>query len=137
MSSEARSLAASGLPLPSLSIAVERAPTFYAVSTVDTWGRLADRSALLKLGWRPGTAIAIAVTGDVIAVTVQCNGSRRIAPQGYLRLPASVRSAAHVRAGDRLLLAAHLDQGLLIAYPPAVLDAMVSTPDRTRTAGCV
>jgi len=116
-----------GLPLPDLPLAHMPASTFYAVSTVDRWGRLADRSAVLMLDWRPGTRIAIGVGKDVVVAAVNGAGPHRIAARGHLRLPASVRHSAHIQAGDRLLLAAHRDRGLMIVYPPAVLDAMILT----------
>jgi hypothetical protein len=46
--------------------------------------------------------------------------------QGYLRLPATVRHWCGLVPGDRVLLAAEPDQGLLVVHPPAALDAMVS-----------
>jgi bifunctional DNA-binding transcriptional regulator/antitoxin component of YhaV-PrlF toxin-antitoxin module len=44
---------------------------------------------------------------------------------GHLRLPATVRRWCGLGAGDRVLLAAEPDAGLLVVHPPASLDAMV------------
>ena len=44
---------------------------------------------------------------------------------GHLRLPASVQRACRLQPGDRLLVAAHPDAGLLAAYTPSALDQMV------------
>jgi hypothetical protein len=114
------------LPLPSLAVPDVPTSTFYTISPMDRWGRLADRSPLLKLDWRPGVRLAIVLAGDVIVAAVERTGRYRLAAHGHLQLPASVRHAAHVQAGDRLLLAACHQRDLLIAYPPAILDAVVS-----------
>jgi hypothetical protein len=109
--------------------------TYYAVSAIDGSGRLSDRSALLELDWPPGTPVAISVAGDLVVTEVRRTGPCRVTARGYLRLPAAVRHAARIRAGDRVLLAADNDQGLLVAYPLTVLDTIVSEYHRAVRAG--
>jgi hypothetical protein len=125
----------SGLPLPRLPAIAGPRSTYYAVSAVDRSGRLSDRSALLDLDWAPGTRVAISVTADVVVAEVRRTGSHRVTARGHLRLPAAVRHAAHILTGDRVLLAAHNDRGLLVAYPLTVLDAMVSDYHRAASSG--
>jgi hypothetical protein len=125
----------SGLPLPRFPDKAGPSSTYYAISGIDRSGRLADRSALLDLDWLPGTPVAISVAGDVVVAEVRSTGPYRVAARGHLRLPAAVRHAAHIRAGDRVLLAADNDHGLLVIYSLTVLDAIVSDYRRAGPAG--
>lgn len=126
-----------GLPMPKLPQGVEPSRTLYAMSAVDKWGRLSDRSAPLTLRWLPGAPLSISCSENVIVAVRNENGAYRLTNQGHLRLPASVRCAAHVRSGDRLLIAAHCDRNLLIAYPVSVLDAMVTALHHPTSFGAV
>jgi len=126
-----------GLPVPSLPVADVHGTAFYTVSAVDKWGRLSDRSAPLKLGWRPGTSVAIVVRDKIVVAAANSNGSCRVTGQAHLRLPAAIRRAAHIAAGDRLLVAACCDRELLIVYPMPILDAMVSAFHHPPNAGVV
>ncbi len=86
-----------GLPIARLFSPERDSSAYYVVTTIDGRGRLADRSPLRILQWRPGLPVAVSV----------------------------VRHACHFKAGDRLLMAACPDRGLLVAYPMSALDAMV------------
>ncbi|NJC83112.1 hypothetical protein [Planosporangium mesophilum] len=55
-----------------------------------------------------------------------------ITAQGHLRLPVAVRRVCRLHDGDRLLVAACPDPGILVAYPMAELDAMVLAYHATR-----
>src|SRR5215207_3428423 len=106
-----------GLPVPRFAAADRSASTFYTVTAIDVWGRLADRSPLLTLGWRPGLPIAISVMQGAVVVVSHREGRNTVTGQGHRRLPASVRHRSRLKAGDRLLLAACPDRDLLVAYP--------------------
>nr|CEL13584.1 hypothetical protein [Kibdelosporangium sp. MJ126-NF4]CTQ99270.1 hypothetical protein [Kibdelosporangium sp. MJ126-NF4] len=49
-----------------------------------------------------------------------------ITKDGHLRLPAPIRHRIGLRTGDRVLLAAKVDQQTLTVYPPAVLDVLLA-----------
>nr|WP_232327808.1 hypothetical protein [Kibdelosporangium sp. MJ126-NF4]CEL13426.1 hypothetical protein [Kibdelosporangium sp. MJ126-NF4]CTQ99115.1 hypothetical protein [Kibdelosporangium sp. MJ126-NF4] len=49
-----------------------------------------------------------------------------ITKDGHLQLPALVRHRIGLRTGDRILLAADVDQQTLTVYPPAVLDVLLA-----------
>jgi hypothetical protein len=117
---------AHGLPMPRLGTPEEESHSmYYAVTAIDVWGRLADRSALTALRWRPGLAVAVSIIREAVAVIPHHDSRHTVNQQGHLRLPATVRHLSRLKAGDRLLLAACLDRDVLIAYPMAALDAMV------------
>jgi bifunctional DNA-binding transcriptional regulator/antitoxin component of YhaV-PrlF toxin-antitoxin module len=113
----------------------------YGVSALDCHGRIADRVVLGALGWAPGTRLAI--TGDRRMITVRADAEdqsgaqiaarsparvirSRVTPQGHVRLPAEVRHACGMAAGDRVLLMADPAAGVLRVVSPATLDDLVS-----------
>src|SRR5262249_45414050 len=118
---------ARGLPLASL-VAPGHTPLAYCVVTpMDDRGRLADRSPLQILRWRPGLPVAMSVLLGAVVIVPDHDGPYTITRQGYLRLPASVRHACRLEAGDRLLLMACPGRDLLVAYTMAALQAMLLT----------
>jgi hypothetical protein len=127
---------ARGLPVARLISPIQHSLTHYAVTTMDIWGRLADRSSLRVLQWRPGRPVTISIVdGAVVVAACHRLGRSSITRQGHLRLPASVRHQCRLDAGDRLLLVACPDRGLLLAYPTPVLDTMVLAYHATLTGG--
>jgi hypothetical protein len=98
------------------------------MAAMDDRGRLSDRSVLGSLSWTPGTAVGVHVQDgiDGAAAVVVAGGSGRITAAGHLRLPAAVRHRLGLRAGDRVLLAAHPAAARLVCYPPATLDAVLA-----------
>lgn len=99
--------------------------TQYAVTRIDINGRLGDRSLLQTLGWEAGHPVAVSLAAGAIMVTSRPGSRETLTSQGHLRLPTSVRRGCRLKPGDRLLLAAHPDAELLVAYTPSALDQMV------------
>lgn len=116
---------AKGLPVAQLHTHVQDASLYYAVTTIDDRGRLADRSSLRILGWLPESSISIRVVQGVVIVVTRCRGPESITRQGHIRLPASVRHFCRLAPGARLLVAACPDHDLLAAYTTSALDAML------------
>ena len=116
---------ASKLPMPVITASEHRDAMYYTVTAMDIWGRIADRSALTTLRWRPGDRIAVSVAEGAVMIRPQRDGRQVITQQGFLRLPATVRHLTRLRGGDRILLAACSDRDLLLAYSMAALDDMV------------
>ena len=115
-----------GLPLPRLTAPERTGSAYYVVTTIDSSGRLADRSPLRVLRWEPGWTLRAAVTAaGAIVVVPQRNGTHAITTRGHLRLPAAIRHASHLRVNDRVLVAADADRGVLVVYPMVVLDAVL------------
>jgi hypothetical protein len=46
--------------------------------------------------------------------------------QGHLRIPATIRHGYRLTGGERLLIVAHPDEGVLIAYTPMAIDRMTT-----------
>jgi hypothetical protein len=115
-----------GLPVARLVSPADNGSTHYVVTAIDVWGRLADRSPLRTLQWRPGLSVAMSVVHGVVVVIASRRATQQaITRQGHLRLPASVRHLCRLAAGDRLLVVACPDRDLLVVYTMAALDAMV------------
>jgi hypothetical protein len=114
-----------GLPVPQPWTPPGTPSAHYTVSAMDTWGRLADRSSVTALGWRPGLHLALTARPTAVVAAPDPLGRDAITRQGHVRLPASLRHLFGLAAGDRLLVAACPDRGFLVIHPIAVLDAMV------------
>lgn len=113
------------LPVPRLAGTRLRS-TVYGLAAVDDRGRVADHAVVRALGWRSGTRLDVHESGGLVLVRADRQGVFSVTGQGYVRLPATVRHWCGLVPGDRVLLAADPDHGLLVVHPPAALDAMVS-----------
>jgi hypothetical protein len=113
-------------PLPVARLAVTRLrSTVYGLAAVDDRGRVADHAVVAALGWGSGTRLDVHESGGLVLIRADRQGVFSVTGQGHLRLPATVRHWCGLVPGDRVLLAADPDQGLLVVHPPAALDAMV------------
>jgi hypothetical protein len=97
----------------------------YTITTVDARGRLADASPLRVLQWVPWLPITIVVMLGAVVAAANPDGRETVTGQGHLRLPADLRHVLRLDRGDRLLVAAHPDRGLLVAYTMSAVDEMV------------
>jgi hypothetical protein len=121
------------LPLPRVdSVGGPTTPAAHmAVSTMDSFGRLADRSSLRHLGWNSGQRVGFTIVNAVVVVSGSANGPDAISDRGYLRLPAQVRHCARIERSDRLLLAAIREFGMLAIFPPSAASAALWAFDPT------
>jgi bifunctional DNA-binding transcriptional regulator/antitoxin component of YhaV-PrlF toxin-antitoxin module len=117
-----------GLPLrlPEL-IGTRQRATVYGFTAVDVRGRLADGRVMAALGWQPGPTLSIGLADQLVMVASAADGRHAVGGQGRVHLPAAVRFAAGIGAGDRVLLAAEPDECTLTVYSLSRLDAMITT----------
>jgi hypothetical protein len=113
-----------GLPLGRLLVPIPRSDLFCAVTPMDDRGRLADRTPVHAAGWSPGQLITITATPDH-RVIVHAGGPETITRHGHLRLPARIRHACALSAGDRLLVTVTSTPNLLTVYPMAAVEAVL------------
>jgi hypothetical protein len=113
------------LPVPRLAVSRLRS-TVYRLAAVDDRGRIAGHAVVRALGWGSGTRLDVHESCGLVLVRADQQGVFSVTNQGHLRLPATVRHWCGLVPGDRVLLAANPDRGLLVVYPPVALDAMVS-----------
>lgn len=114
-----------GLPVPHLIDHSTQSTMRYVVTTVDCHGRLADRSPLRILGWRPHTQINLKAIRGVLIVATRSEGPHSVTSQGHLQLPAPIRHTCRLKPGARLLVTAFPDRDLLVAYSGSALDVML------------
>lgn len=97
----------------------------YRIVSVDHRGRMAESSLMRALGWMPTDRVDVATTAGVVVLRRNRYGAFRLTRRGHVQLPLSVRRWCGVRPGDRVLLAAAPDLGVLVVHTMAVLDGMV------------
>lgn len=117
-------LPARGLPVAHLVRPARNASLHLVVTTVDGRGRLADRSPLRMLGWTAGQPVAVSLAVSALVIVVRAGGSQAITGQGHLRLPVAIRRVCRLETGDRVLVVACPQQGLLAVYPMATVEEM-------------
>jgi hypothetical protein len=122
------------LPIPSLPAPRSRS-TLYGLSTVDCRGRIADRTVIDALGWRPGNRLDIGERFGAITIAADPDGLFGLTTQGHLRLPVAVRRWHRLSAGVRVLLAAEPLAGLLMVYPPIALDRLLPRLEESTWGG--
>ncbi|MEV0330545.1 hypothetical protein AB0H63_29430 [Micromonospora echinospora] len=114
-------------PLPLARLVSRRvAGTVYGLATLDSRGRVADRTAMRALGWTPGRRLDIREHAGLIIVAADQQGVFAVTKEGHLRLPAVVRQWCGLAAGDRVFLAAVPEASRLVVHPPAALDGMIA-----------
>jgi len=107
----------------------------YGMAAIDARGRIADLPIVRALRWDPGTCVGVEVDGGVAMLTARPDGVARVAHAGRVRLPASVRHQLRLAPGDRVLLVARPAAAQLVVYPPAALDAILSSTGLTASGG--
>ncbi|MCP2323387.1 bifunctional DNA-binding transcriptional regulator/antitoxin component of YhaV-PrlF toxin-antitoxin module [Hamadaea flava] len=118
--------ATAGLPMVTLTNQTSTAPIDFVITRVDRRGRLADRSYLVFLGWRPGESIEIIVRRSR-ALNIHRGGPNALTSQGHLRLPAAVRALLRLSPGDKVLVGAKPHQDTLIILTMPMLHHMLAT----------
>jgi hypothetical protein len=113
------------LPVPRLAPARSGGQTIYSLTGLRPSGRINDRSPLEKLGWAPGTRLAMQEEHGMVVVAAAGHGVFRIAAGGFLFLPVTVRRWCGLAPGDQILLVADPAAGWLVVYPPAAIDSMI------------
>ncbi|MFG1611050.1 hypothetical protein [Actinoplanes sp. NPDC049265] len=114
------------LPLADLGAPVMATPIAYALSAVDRSGRIADRGIVRALGWTPRQHLDVRVYRGTVVARPKAGATGRVDRRGFLLLPLPVRRRCELHPGDRLLLAADLDAGVLTGYPLPVLGPLLA-----------
>lgn len=121
----------SGLPLPTTPSARPR-PGFtgrFAVSVINDRARIAARAVTDHLGWQPGQHLHYRLSKHVVTITPDHTRSSRhtLSNYGHLRLPAAIRHATGITAGDALLLAAFPEDDLAVLLPLQAQEIVLDT----------
>ncbi|MGP4017582.1 hypothetical protein [Saccharopolyspora sp. 5N708] len=99
----------------------------YRIAALDERGRIAEQSVVNALGWSPGERLQFGlISNTAIAVQPDAGGMFTLARRSHIPLPVTARRWCGLRTGDRVLLAAAPDHGVLVVYTMGALDAMVA-----------
>lgn len=107
---------------PEISVQPECGELHCSVTSIDERGRLAARSTVRQLGWTPGQMVSMVVQHGLVVIRRSRIGYRT-PKSGFIVLPSRIRNRVGLYAGDRVLLAASVDDEVLRVYPPRVLAA--------------
>jgi hypothetical protein len=115
------------VPLTQLAALPSTTSMVYRVAALDPQGRIAESSIVNALGWQAGRRLRLEVPSNT-TVTIQADsdGVFTLARRAHLPLPAAVRRWCGLGPGDRVLLAAAPEPGLLLIHTMRALDAMVA-----------
>jgi bifunctional DNA-binding transcriptional regulator/antitoxin component of YhaV-PrlF toxin-antitoxin module len=94
----------------------------YGTGRMDESGRVADRTMIGALGWRPGDRLTFTAAAGVVIARRDPAGMVAMPGKPYLVIPAVLRRRCGLRAGDHVLLAASPAEDTLTAYSFAVVD---------------
>ena len=121
-----RARSAAGRPLP-LARPLPPAPAdvVYGIGRIDASGRIADRAVTSALGWRGGDRLTLTAEQGVVTARRDPGGMITLPGRAYIAIPAALRHRCGLRPGDRVLLAAVPGDGMLCAYPLAVVDQAI------------
>jgi hypothetical protein len=121
-SSSADSTRARALPLATPP-APPTAPVgvIYGMGRIDASGRVADRVGTQALGWQFRDRLTLSCISGVVLARRDPAGMLALGQKPYITIPAALRTRCGLRAGDRELLAAALNEDLLTVYPLSTL----------------
>jgi AbrB family looped-hinge helix DNA binding protein len=106
----------------------------YGLGRIDASGRIADRSVTAALGWSDGDRLTLTAEAGVVIARRDPGGLVTVPSRSYVVIPAALRSRCGLRAGDRVLLAAIPGEGVLAAYPLAIVDQAIRSHHGALTA---
>ena len=116
----------SPLPLTGLHQLPRDASMLYDVGQVDSSGRVASTDLIDALHWQPGSKLEVIVTPRTIVIRTASDGPFAVPRRPCILIPSHARRPHGIKAGDHVLIAAAPDYGLVIVYPLAALDEMIS-----------
>jgi AbrB family looped-hinge helix DNA binding protein len=79
------------------------------------------------LRWRHGQPLQITAVEGAVVVHPHPAGVFAVPSNLYVVLPAPVRRRCGLHPGDRVLLAADPEHGVLVVHPLSALDTMITT----------
>ncbi|WP_159846642.1 hypothetical protein [Nocardia sp. CY41] len=97
-----------------------------SVRRVDARGRMIDKAVFPALGWSPGVRLGYSLEDNIVVVGRFGIPKLWITAAGDLRLPARFRRKTGIHTSDRILLAAHIAEGILLLFGPGAVDLMIT-----------
>lgn len=120
-----RSVKVHPLPMVDMGALPRDVPRIYGIATVDGGGRVTDQHVIRALGWGPNERVDVTTSSGSVIVRAHADGVFTLTRKAHLQIPAVVRRWCALTAGDRVLLVAIPDLGLLIVHAVTALDLIV------------
>jgi hypothetical protein len=117
---------ASPLPPTDLHLLPRDASMLYDIGRVDGSGRIASNDIVNALNWTSGSKLDVILTPQSIVLRSASDGLYSVPPRPCIVIPSHARHPHGITPGDRVLIAAAPDHGLVIVYPLSALDEMIS-----------
>lgn len=111
-------------PLP-LASPPGRPDVVYGFGRIDASGRIADRAIISALGWRGDDRLTLTAAAGVVIARRDPHGMVTVPTRPCIVIPAALRRRCGLYPGDRVLLAAASQAGMLAAYSLAVVDQAI------------
>ncbi len=122
------------LPLTGLHRLPRDTSMLYDIGCVDASGRVANRDIVAALRWQPGDKLEIILTSGTIVIRASSDGLFSVLQKSRIIIPITARRRHAIGPGDRVLLAAAPDYGVVIVYQLSTLDEMVTRYHSTYSA---
>ncbi|WP_173141989.1 hypothetical protein [Kibdelosporangium persicum] len=97
----------------------------YGIGCVDASGRISERHMIHALDWKPGQRFDVTLITRGIVIRASPDGSTVLPRTQRLVVPLTARRHCDITAGDRLLLAAAPQHGVIIVHTATALDEML------------
>lgn len=111
--------------MPRLAVLPGEQPMLYGIVTLDDQGRASERRIARALDWTAGQALDVRVVDGVILMRPDPCGSFQVPPGLRVSIPAPIRHWCALGPGDRVLLVADPERGVLVVHTMSALDLLV------------
>lgn len=117
--------------LPTAAPARDPDTLLIGIARLDRSGRVHERTLFAALGWSPGHELGLDTAAGGIVVASVPGGRHRIDDRGALALPAAARRMCGIEPGPPVVLAAAVDQQLLLVHPAASVARLLADHHRS------
>jgi hypothetical protein len=102
-------------------------PILIGVATLDGSGRVRERTLLAALGWGRDERLEIRIAQNAAVLWSAPHGYLCIDGRDQIALPSGSRAMLGMKPGERTLLAALPDLGMLLVYPMPLAASLIRT----------
>lgn len=114
------------LPVPDLQQLPRDGSMLYDIGRVDASGRVAAREIIGALDWQPGNEVEVVIANRAIVMRARPGGLVTVPARPCVVIPVTARRHRGIHPGDRVLLAAAPEQGIVIVHTLSDLDEMLT-----------
>jgi bifunctional DNA-binding transcriptional regulator/antitoxin component of YhaV-PrlF toxin-antitoxin module len=118
-----------------LHLLIQDGSMVYDLGSVDISGRVASQPVITAVGWQPGDRLDLVVADGAIVFRRSPDGLWPVPWRPRICIPAHARHRLGIAQGDQVLLAAAPGHSLVIVYPAAALEEMITRYHATHSVG--